>query len=304
MNSKVSFFSALAGSCSGIAVFHRLRFNSCLRTLSHMFLMGLFCALLITWGEVNHQKGLQQAAVKVFESVFGKKVLNSAAGLIPEKSPEKERFLLLPNEGRLWYLPSGKMTAPLTELEKCNFLILWAPKGFATAVRSDSGKWLVNIASPGDDRVLLSNRHNLSNGGLSDLKLVSDKKWNLDAVESISAEQLGKTLSSIWTISLFMQNLGLTLLLPLLYSALFVGVFRFSSGGRYPVRLTYLEFWKIGIYAGFPAMLVASAFPALALPFFSFSTVYMAGLLIYWLYAAGRLERELAVEESDNANEQ
>ena len=304
MNSKVSFFSALAGSCSGIAVFHRLRFHSCLRTLFHLLLMGLFCALLITWGEVNRQKGLQQAAVKVFESVFGKKVLNSETGLIPEKSPEKERFLLLPNEGRLWYLPSGKMTAPLTELEKCNFLILWAPKGFATAVRADSGKWLVNIAKPGNDRILLSSGKNLTNGELLDLKLVSDKKWNLDAVESLSAEQIGQTLSSIWTISLFMQNLGLTLLLPLLYSALFVGVFRFSSGGRYPVRLTYLEFWKIGIYAGFPAMLVASAFPALALPFFSFSTVYMAGLLIYWLYAASRLERELAAEESDNANEQ
>jgi hypothetical protein len=122
-------------------------------------------------------------------------------------------------------------------------------------------------------------------------------------VESLSAEQIGETLSSIWTFSLFMQNLGLTLFLPLLYTALFVGVFRFSSGGRYPVRLTYLEFWKIGIYAGFPAMLVASAFPALALPFFSFSTVYMAGLLIYWLYTASRLERELAAEESDGVNE-
>ena len=304
MSSKVSFFSALAGSCSGIAVFHRLRFNSCLRTLFHLLLMGLFCALLITWGEVHRQKGLQQAAVKVFESVFGKKVLNSAAGLIPEKSPEKERFLLLPNEGRLWYLPAGKMTAPRTELGKCNFLILWAPKGFATAVRADSGKWLVNIAHPGNDKLLLSNSKNLTDGELLDIKLVSDKKWNLDTVESLSAEQLGQTLSGIWTISLFVQNLGLTLLLPLLYSALFIGVFRFSSGGRYPVRLTYLEFWKIGIYAGFPAMLVASAFPALALPFFSFSTVYMAGLLIYWLYAASRLERELAAEESDNGNEQ
>ena len=304
MSSKVSFLTAFAGTCSGVAVFHRLRFQSWVRTVFHMFLMGAFCALLITWGEVHRQHPVFQAGIKIFESVFGTKILNTPRGLIPEKSPEKERFLLLPNEGRLWYLPSGKMTAPQTELEKCNFLILWAPKGFATAVRSDSGKWQVNIASPGDDRVLLSNRHNLSNGGLSDLKLVSDKKWNLDAVESISAEQLGKTLSSIWTISLFMQNLGLTLLLPLLYTALFVGVFRFSSGGRYPVRLTYLEFWKIGIYAGFPAMLVASAFPALALPVFSFSTVYMAGLLIYWLYAASRLERELAAEESDNENEQ
>ena len=80
-------------------------------------------------------------------------------------------------------------------------------------------------------------------------------------------------------------------------------MFRLTSGGRYPIRLTYAQFWKTGIYAGFPALLVASAFPALNLPFFTFSTVYMTGLLIYWLYTAHRLERRLAEEEMETANE-
>ena len=50
-------------------------------------------------------------------------------------------------------------------------------------------------------------------------------------------------------------------------------------------------------------MLVASAFPALDLPLFSFSTVYMAGLLIYWLYTTAAIERESAGKESGE-NEQ
>ena len=86
--------------------------------------------------------------------------------------------------------------------------------------------------------------------------------------------------------------------------AIFVGMFRLTSGRRYPLTLSFGEFWKIGLYAGFPAMLVATAFPALALPWFSFGSVFMAGLLIYWLYAAGRIERENKEKTQVTENEQ
>ena len=299
MSSKVSFLTALSGTCSGIAVFHRLRFQSWLRTVFHMFLMGAFCALLITWGEVHRQRPVFQAGVKIFESVFGTKILNTSRGLVPEKSPETERFLVLPNEGRLWYIPSGKLKVSVGELEKNSYLILWAPGGMATAVRSASGSWTANIVLPDNEKVMFSTPKTLSSQELLKLKLVSEKKWNFDNLETLSVENFAKTFQGIWISTLFMQNLCLTLILPVLYTAIFVGMFRLTSNGRYPVRLSYFEFWKIGIYAGFPAMLVAAAFPALDLPLFSFSTVYMVGLLIYWLYSASRIERELAVEESE-----
>ena len=299
MNSKVSFFSALAGTCSGIAVFHRLRSQSWVRTIFHMVLMGIFCALLITWGEIYRQRPVFQAGVKIFESVFGKKILNSPRGLIPGKSPETERFLLLPNEGRLWYFPAGKINTTAEELDKNAFLIFWAPRGFATAIRSGSGSWTVNSILPGGKQVKLSGSESMTTQQLLKLELKSREKWELDGVDAISVDNLSKTFFGIWTMTLWGQNMCLTLILPVLYTAIFVGMFRLTSNGRYPIRLSYQEFWKIGIYAGFPGMLVASAFPALALPLFSFSTVYMAGLLIYWLYSAGRLERELFVEESD-----
>ena len=299
MSSKVSFLTALAGSCSGVAVFHRLRSQSWVRTIFHMILMGAFCALLITWGEVHRQRPVFQAGVKIFESVFGQKILNTQQGLIPEKSPETERFLLLPNEGKLWYIPSGRLKVSVGELEKNSYLILWAPRGMATAVRSASGLWTTNVVLPDNEKVMFSTPKNLSSDDLIKLKLDSDKKWNFDNLETLSVDNFAKTFQGIWISTLFMQNICLTLVLPVLYTLIFVGMFRLTSHGRYPIRLSYSEFWKIGIYAGFPAMLVASAFPALELPLFSFSTVYMIGLLIYWLYSASRIERELATEESD-----
>ena len=53
MKSKVSFLTALAGSCSGISVFYRLRSQSWVRTVFHLVLMGMLCSLLMTWGEVH-----------------------------------------------------------------------------------------------------------------------------------------------------------------------------------------------------------------------------------------------------------
>ena len=48
---------------------------------------------------------------------------------------------------------------------------------------------------------------------------------------------------------------------------------------------------EVTIYAGFPVMLVASCFPAFDLPYLSYSTVFMIGLVVYWLVAVARVER-------------
>lgn len=303
MNSKVSFLTALAGSCSGISVFYRLRSQSWVRTVFHLILMGMFCSLLMTWGEVHRKRGVFQAGMKIFESVFGSRILSDDRGLVPEKSPQIERSLKLPNEGALWYIPSGKLSGTAEQIEKHSYLILWAPGGLATAVRTDAGRWTTHTMLPGDERVKLSGSVVMTTSQLLKLNLVSKEKWDFDDLESLSVQNLAGTFQGIWTVSLFIQNLCLTLLLPVLYTAIFVGMFRLTSHGRYPVHLSLSEFWKIGVYAGFPAMLVATAFPALDLPLFSFSTVYMAGLLIYWLYTTAVIERE-STEQESGENEQ
>ncbi|MBR1951746.1 MAG: hypothetical protein IKA32_04175 [Lentisphaeria bacterium] len=303
MKSKVSFLTALAGSCSGISVFYRLRSQSWVRTVFHLVLMGMLCSLLMTWGEVHRKRGVFQAGMKIFESVFGSRILSDDRGLVPEKSPGVERSLKLPNEGLLWYIPSGKLSGTAENLEKFSYLILWAPGGLATAIRSETGRWTAHTMLPGDDRVKLSGSVVMTTSELLKLQLVSKEKWDFDDLESLSVQNLAGTFQGVWMITLFIQNLCLTLFLPVLYTAIFVGMFRLTSHGRYPIHLSLSEFWKIGIYTGFPAMLVATAFPALDLPLFSFSTVYMAGLLIYWLYTTAVIERETAAKESGE-NEQ
>lgn len=294
MSSKVSFFSAFFGVCSGVAVFERLRGQSWGRTIIHVILLGVLCTLCITSGELRREKPRIRASAAAFSAVFGDRVLNAPEGLVPAKEPARTRSIVLPGKGLLCYFPAGKATLLPKDVEDHSFFIFWAPRGFATVVPGDPGTWIANIVTPGKNKVEFSGNRVVSSAGLARLPLASPWNWELPGRESFTVSELAAAFTGVLRIGLAFHNLLLTVLLPFIYTAVFVGVFRLTASSRRPRRLTYAEFWKIGLYAGFPALAVASVFPALDLPLFSFGTVYMAGLVIYWLYVSSRLERELA----------
>ncbi|MBQ9502365.1 MAG: hypothetical protein IJU70_09440 [Lentisphaeria bacterium] len=294
MSSKVSFLSAFFGVCSGVSVFERLRGQSWGRTIFHVILLGVVCTLFITSGELGREKPRIRACAGMFASVFGDRVLNTPEGLVPSKDPARARSIVLPGRGLLCYFPAGKAALAAKDVENSLFFVFWAPRGFATAVAGESGTWVANTVTPGKAKVEFSGNRVVSTAELAHLPLTSPWKWELPGRESFTVGELTAAVTGVLRIGLAFHNLLLTVLLPFIYTAVFVGMFRLTASSRRPRCLNYAEFWKIGLYAGFPALAVASVFPALDLPLFSFSTVYMAGLVIYWLYVSSRFEREFA----------
>ena len=278
-----------------------LRNHSWGRTIFHLILLSLILAAVISGFEHARMRGVYEAAKHSFVSCFGNEIKLVSGGFVPEKDPDKCRSVALPDGGKLWYLPDGKISS-CTGLEENQYLIFWAPRGFAFAIRNQNG-WTFNTAVPEKNTRIFSKSRSIHTAELQKYQLKSGEAWSMRNEEDLNVEELTHIVTVVSLMFLMIQNLMLTLLLPLLYTSVFVGMFRLTSGGRYPIRLTYAQFWKTGIYAGFPALLVASAFPALNLPLFTFSTVYMTGLLIYWLYTAHRLERLLAEEEMETSNE-
>jgi len=303
MSSHVSFPAAFFGVCSGVSVFERLRSQSWGRTVCHVFLLGILCTLFITSGELGREKPRIRASAGMFASVFGDRVLISPEGLVPAKDPALARRIALPGRGLLCYFPTGKVTISAKDVESSLFLFFWAPRGFATAVSGESGTWVASTVTPGKDKVALSGSRTVSSAELLNMELSSPWNWRIPGRESFAVSELAAAFTGVLRIGLAFHNLLLTVLLPFIYTGVFVGMFRLTASSRRPRHLSYAEFWKIGLYAGFPGLAVASAFPALDLPLFSFGTVYMAGLVIYWLYVSSRLERDLAEtqrKESDH----
>ena len=58
------------------------------------------------------------------------------------------------------------------------------------------------------------------------------------------------------------------------------------SGAATARGLTGWQYWQIGVYAGFPGMLIGSVVAALELPVLTYGRTYALALVIYWLPAA------------------
>lgn len=306
MKKSVGFVNALIGSCLGVGIFFRLRHNSWTRCFLHILCMAILCGSLITWGESGRIDREVDYSLNAFTQVFGEDLKVSEEGIFPGTDPGKSRCTLLSGGGRIYYFPDGKISASPAELEKSFYLVCWAPRGFALAVQKNQGQWEVNSVTAGSTSPIRTKQmQTMNTAELGSIDLTSSKEWNFDDdPEKLNIRSISSAVRSFVKGIFWVQNFLLVLILPWLYTGIFTGMFKLTSRGRYPVRLTTQEFWKVGLYAGLPATLIASAFPALQLPFFDYNLIYMIGLIGYWLYCTGVLERKLAEQPPEEKNDE
>lgn len=297
---QTAFWSALIGTCCGTAVFQRLRFNRWWRVLLHLVLISLLCGAGITAGMYSRLRPQIQLLEERFDQEFGGVEL-SRRGILPLKSPDTARTFALPLGGAIDYRPENASDGGITEKEAqtLGFLFIWRPWLLTTAVHLDA-EWMLLERTPAAAAgqiqmvptadlpgVLARQSRPTEPAGQSMLRLPDDGERIV-----VSSGELTNVIRGNVLASLLLLMFGMCLLLALLYTAIFTGMFRLTGGVGRLRNLTGGEFWKIGIYAGFPGMLVASCFPALDLPFLSYGSVFMIGLVFYWLAVVGRIERE------------
>lgn len=289
----VGFFKALWGCCAGTEIFFALRCNSWLRVIWHLLLLSILLALLIAAGEFRRARPRLTAAENRIVAEFGSFVRCAPDGIRPAKEPERSR-LFEAEPGILIVYPGDSQKVALSPTERTlahRMLLLAAPRLFAFAVFSDDNMWIGRWQDPdafgnircgdGELNTVLSQRLALSKG-----------RWKTPEAR-LPLSYVFRMLRGVLSIGFFLLWLGTLLTLAALYTAVFAVVNRLVGGGTRFSPLKLGEYWKIGIYAGFPAMLVASAFPAFDLPFLTYSTVYMIGLVVYWMFAAARVSAEL-----------
>ena len=296
---QTGFWSALIGTCCGTAVFQRLRYNRWWRVLLHLALISLLCGAGISAGIYGRIRPQIQLLEERFNQEFGGFEL-SKRGILPVKSPETARVFALPLGGAIDYRPENVSGSGITEKEAqtLGFLFIWRPRLLTTAVHLEE-EWMLlertPMAEAGQIQIVpaselpevLARRQTAGTHGNSELQLPQGEERIV-----ISGTELMNVVRGNVLVSLLLLMFGMCLLLALLYTAIFAGMFRLTGGISRLRNLTGGEFWKIGIYAGFPGMLVASCFPALDLPFLSYGSVFMIGLVFYWLAVVGRIERE------------
>ena len=302
--SQIGFRAALWGSCCGPAIFKQLICNSWRRVIFHLFLLTLCVAFVIAAAATLRAGKEIDSMCAVLTGEFGN-ISCGPQGIAPTRNPATPRSLALPQDGRLVYLPDWKKGANYSpdDLKAFRYLLFWTPQRQLFAANQGDGLGWAVLSRDGLDDM---DQHIYSAAEFSDFlkKPFSDSdEWEKMPVFTQSFTFWAKFL--YWTLAIILFTgyfIGMVWL-TLLYIGIFALMFRLTGGAGRLVSMTFSQFCKVGVYAAFPAMLVAGCFPVLELPLLSFNTVYMFGLVIYWLVIVNRNEMDYRKNEGEFPNE-
>ncbi|MBQ9754192.1 MAG: hypothetical protein IJV93_05520 [Lentisphaeria bacterium] len=305
MTRSAGFFKAFFGACCGRDIFYTLRNHSWGRTLWHLFLLSFITGLLI--GQVSFERKKEQieSLQAVFTERFGQQVcinkdLMSWNWICPAKDPLKAREMALPENGRLYYT-GNQRKVPDSLKNVTGTVVVWSPLALAVSVPGPRGSANCMVVDTLSGR---ARRFDGSPASMEEFFKKAPEKLPFD-MKQLQKEDVEDVFSAVFFFFSFLGTAGIVIwnfFLVLLYTGIFMGMYRLLNGPGGRLRfLTMSGMWKCGIYAAMPAMAVASLFPLLELPLISYETVFMIGLLIYWMAVAAKLERTPKDDEVNNA---
>ena len=295
---KTGFFTAVAGTCRGTDIFFRLVHQHPLRMTGQFLFLMLLCALFVSFVHFFAAgKEIDQTAAR-FQSTFGGLSVQGNR-FLPELQPQQGRSLLLPDGGLLTYVPAGETpTLPeKTGSADFNYLLYWFPEEILFGKKMGENEW-VSLNFRPDAIGAEQTRSDLA-GFETRLRALAEKQKAAPsssaepAARIIAVDQMTGIFKTSWTLIGFLMFFVAGAIQILFYTGVFVGMFHLT-GARQLRVLRFRELFIIAVYAGFPAMLVASVFAAFELPLLNFGSAYVIGMVLYMLTAVNRIEREAA----------
>ena len=286
---KISFFKSLWSVCCGTAVFRVLRDHSAGRTLWHLTLMSFLTALIIAFGVYGERDRKIAGVRRGFTDAFGSTLHFSEHGIIPEKRPQTPYFMPMPDDGGLLYIADGRNAEfPEGFLKKGKYFVLWSDRLLAIGTRSDTDNWQIQLVDPDLRTRIVGIAGDKAPAAIADeLRRGSDKAvWNFP--EAIfETDDLFRIAGRALTLFNFFFDFSGCLLLALLCTAGFTLLSRLT-GAAAQRGLTAGAYWRVGVYAGFPGMLIGGLCVALQLPYVGshYGIIYAVALVIYWLPAS------------------
>ena len=294
MTVRTGFIKSLTGVCSGREVFRPLRFQSWKTIVWHLFLLSLITGIITGIVQTGRIEPDIKAVKIAFTDVFGEKIYaghkNGAWNwTAPVKTPERPGEMSLPGGGRLYYTGTSRQV-PGSLKNTTGAIVIWTPERVLFLQNNGSGYTALQIKG---------NSGEMSNLELSAAQLEKVFSGTPAALppdlQKMPTEDAGAFFDGMTPVLNFFISAGTVLknfLLVWLYTGIFMAMYRLLNGPSGRLRnITLGEMWKCGIYAAFPPMITASLFPILELPFLSYETVFMMGLLIYWMAVIAKLER-------------
>jgi len=254
--------------------------------------MSLLCTMVFSLRMFPQMSREWGAFSKRYIEVFGRQIEFSDAGIRPEEE-QRPRNMPLPRSGYLIYTArESKITLPAEALSTANYLVVWNSNFIAFAVSGDRKQWDVVLRRPyREDERRRVERENLAAYFDEELNRPnSGESWPLGESQ-IHAEEIFRVANFLSAAIWFVGDLVVNFCLGLICTGFFAGLARLT-GAATARGLSGWQYWQVGVYAGFPGMLIGCAVEVLDVPILTYGIAYSLALVIYWLPAALACSRD------------
>jgi hypothetical protein len=303
---KYGFLKTFIGVCSGTAIFPEIVKFPFRRMLWHLFIIASIGSIInVAFRYHPIDVGYEETCRKL-EDKFGN-IVFSDKGIRPEKDPDKPGTIYM-DDFRIDYFP--KM-ADLKNFkpEKGRYLgLAWTPNSASIWVMPDRKVipvypfYIASEISNEDASEMFNHFGKVYQGDMdstlslydmADLSEIPSSEFQPATIpfKEFKTNMLFRIPMGIKTIAVIFlasEILGNCLLATPFYILIF-SAFSFFLGRSSILPMKFSEIFVVGIYTGFPGLVIATFFTALQLPFLNFQSIFLIAYLFYSFPVFARL---------------
>ena len=290
----MNFFRIIFSICRETSRFPELSVLPLYRAILHLLLLAIILAGVTVGLQYPAIESGFSRAEKTIRDNFGQ-IQVTPQGLLPSLDPKQARKVEMLSGILLEYFPSADIKPQELQTDKYEQGVVWTP---GVVVMWRKGTPVIPVFY--STKLLEQHRefklHPATSEGI------------IAAVKDLYAPAGPFFLSDFSFLFSWLMRLalGCTYIMyflivfggALLFTTLFTGFYSLG-GGIAMIGLKFKNLWLIGLYAGMPALIVASVVTGLNLPYVDFSTVYLFGFLGYFFFIISRMQRDTLKRDRD-----
>ena len=307
---KNGFLGTFIYVCSGTEIFPELIKYSLLRVLWHLLILTVICGFVnVTLRLYPFNKSYEECCANLSKR-FGK-IEYTDKGIVPSIKPEDARSATSSNDFRVDYLTDISDLKSYTREKKLRYGIVWTPESiFAWINLYEEENWMIfplllpthNIKTAPE--LLQIYKDATKAGALESSFYIFSKMYRISPDENKGKPAISfrdfKTnilfwipvsIPSLYGLILFAYILLNCLLISPFYILLFTS-FSYMFGRANMLEIKFFQLFIVGIYTGFPGLVIATLYNALALPGLDFQTVFLISYFVYSFAVFSRLREK------------
>lgn len=299
---NMSFAAIFISVCRGVRDFPRLMNLSPVRVVLHLFFLAFLMALFITFSRSFAVFRSIDLLCSEIEQQCGDFIIDEH-GLRPSIAPDKEKLLYSANCSFRYY-PNNDFNLTAIEQDITNFGVIWNPGIMVLWMRLPDNKYsVIPLIYPKFNEAwnvsdVASRVNEMSSLTVPELADYIKTKGNVAGPFNVrftrqSVMVLKQAIKFYAAAVIFFAFLGNIFFQALLFTVIYAIIFSLVGGGKIKT-LKMKQIFAVGTYCTFPAIFIASFFPALRLPL-DYQTVFLFAFLIYLVVVFNYLQRFLLV---------